>query len=82
MREDVKEITPEELEELHESLRKGLRQMLEFERKLNGYDRETLCLFLTLMTSRESYPEVLHLLDNLSPMSRRPGPGGKIFDNG
>lgn len=82
MREDVKEISPEELEELHESLSKGLRQMLDFERKLNGYDRETLCLFLTLMTARESYPEVLQLLDNLSPMSRRSRPGGEIFDTG
>lgn len=82
MREDVKEISPEELEELHESLRKGLRQMLEFERKLNGYDRETLCLFLTLMTVRERYPEVLRLLDNLSPISRRPRPDCEIFDIG
>lgn len=68
MRELPKRITPDELEKLHEKLSAGLREMLDFERDLHRYDKETLCLFLTLMVERENYPEVRSLLDNLDPI--------------
>lgn len=68
MRELPNRISPYELEKLHEKLHAGLREMLDFERELHRYDKETLCLFLTLMVEKENYHEVRSLLDNLDPI--------------
>ena len=75
MRERTREISHTELEEVRGQLQSGLKEMLRFETQLREIDKETLCLFLTLMVDRDSYPRVLELLRTLEPADGRDGIG-------
>ncbi|MDZ7773359.1 MAG: hypothetical protein U5K31_11570 [Balneolaceae bacterium] len=60
--------SPDELEQTCRDINRGLHEMLAFERKLQDYDKETLCLLITLTTDPANHRQILQLLDNLAPL--------------
>lgn len=66
---DVRDrLSPHELEQTCREIDRGLHRMLDFEKQLQGYDKETLCLMLTLTADPENHQRILRLLDNLAPL--------------
>lgn len=61
-------LSPGELEQTCREIDRGLHRMLAFEQKLLSYDKETLCLMITLTADPGNHRRILRLLDNLAPL--------------
>lgn len=54
-----------EFRKLRRDIRKGLRNMLDFNTCLLGFDRRTLALFITLTSDHSTFGETLKQLEEL-----------------